>query len=152
MIRWATPGDADALGAVFYAAVRQGPSRYTEAQRAAWLDHRPKGLQWSERLAPLQVAVAGVGGKAVGFMTIEPGGYIDLAFVRPDHQGRGLFRQLFERVEDWALHRREPRLRTHASLMAEPAFRAAGFLGIHRERVVRNGETLARAWMEKTLR
>ncbi|WP_299673447.1 GNAT family N-acetyltransferase [uncultured Roseobacter sp.] len=151
MIRWARPADADDLGAVFFAAVREGPSPYTEAQRAAWLEAPPQGQSWADRLAPLDVAVAEVEGAVVGFMSIEPGGYIDLAFIRPEHRGRGLVRQLFDRVEAHARGAGEARLWTHASLMAQPAFRAMGFSTIHHETVVRNGESLQRAKMEKTL-
>lgn len=151
MIRWATSSDADALGAVFFAAVREGPSPYTEAQRAAWLDVPPGGEDWVARLAPLHVAVAEVEGAVAGFMSIEPGGYIDLAFIRPKHRGGGLFRALFDQVEAHARGAGEVRLWTHASLMAQPAFQAMGFLVIHHEVVARNGESLQRAKMEKTL-
>ena len=34
-------GDAAQLADVFFAAVREGPSPYTEAQRAAWLPDKP---------------------------------------------------------------------------------------------------------------
>ncbi|WP_366874569.1 GNAT family N-acetyltransferase [uncultured Roseobacter sp.] len=70
----------------------------------------------------------------------------------PGHQGTGLFRKLYDHIEQWARGRREPRLWTHASLMAQPAFRAMGFLVIHHETVVRDGQSLARAEMEKRLK
>ncbi len=95
--------------------------------------------------------MAEVEGAVVGFMSIEPGGYIDLAFIRPEHWGRGLFRQMFDLVEAHARGAGEARLWTHASLTAQPAFRAMGFSTIHHETVARNGESLQRAKMEKTL-
>ncbi|MCV3271637.1 GNAT family N-acetyltransferase [Roseobacter sinensis] len=151
MIRWAAPQDAEALGQVFYSAVRDGPSPYTEAQRAAWVRDVPSGPRWAARLTPLRIAVAEVDGTVAGFMSIESGGYIDLAFIRPAHRGAGLFRQLAARVEDHARSKGEPLLWTHASLMAQPAFRAVGFSTIHHERVERHGEHLDRARMEKRL-
>ena len=45
----------------------------------------------------------------------------------------------------------EPRLWTHASLMAQPAFAALGFAVIQHETVARAGQTLSRAQMEKPL-
>ena len=35
-LRWATEADFDALAEVMFAAVREGESPYTEAQRQAW--------------------------------------------------------------------------------------------------------------------
>ncbi|MFK7881014.1 GNAT family N-acetyltransferase [Roseobacter sp.] len=90
-------------------------------------------------------------GALAGFMTIEPGGYINLAFIRPVYQGTGLFRQLYEKIEDWAHLRKEPLLWTYASLMAQPAFQAMGFLVIHHEMILRSEQELKRAKMEKSL-
>lgn len=151
MIRWATPQDAPELAQVFYAAVREGPSPYTQAQRVAWLSAPPEAESWAARLAKTQVAVCEGAGKPAGFMTVEPGGYIDLAFIRPAHHGTGMFRKLYGMVEGWAVDHHEPRLWTHASLMAQPAFRAMGFLVIHHETIELNGQSLTRAKMEKTL-
>ncbi|GFE48957.1 hypothetical protein So717_07100 [Roseobacter cerasinus] len=152
MIRWAKPEDAEALAQVFYAAVHEGPSLYTAAQRASWLPHPPEGQAWAERLAPLQVAVAEVSTEIVGFMGLGTDGYVDFAFVHPAHQGTGVFRRLSGHIEAQARAAAEPRLWTHASLMAQPAFQAMGFSIIHHETVQRAGESLQRAKMEKTLR
>ncbi|WP_299502399.1 GNAT family N-acetyltransferase [uncultured Roseobacter sp.] len=152
MLRRAHPADAPELAQVFFAAVREGPSPYSQVQRRAWLPEPPTGERWASRLARLETVVAESDGRITGFMTVEPGGYIDLAFVLPEHQGTGLFRKLYDRIEQWARGRQEPRLWTHASLMAQPAFRAMGFLVIHHETVVRDGQSLARAEMEKRLK
>lgn len=152
MIRWAEPEDERALAEVLYAAVHEGPSLYTKAQRAAWVPHFPECQAWAARLAPLQVAVAEAGHEIVGFMALGPDGYVDLAFVRPAHQGTGVFRRLYQPIEAQARQAAEPRLWTHASLMAQPAFQAVGFSIIEHETVQRAGESLQRAKMEKTLR
>jgi putative acetyltransferase len=84
-------------------------------------------------------------------MTLSPGGTIDITFILPEHQGKGVFRTLFEAVEGQGRAARQGRLWTFASLMAEPAFRAVGFSVIHRETVERAGVKLPRARMEKVL-
>jgi putative acetyltransferase len=76
-------------------------------------------------------------------------GYIDFAFIRPEAQGSGLFRRLFAMIEELALAQNEPRLWTHASLMAEGAFAAVGFAVVEREVVEIDDEGLERAKMEK---
>lgn len=151
MLRWATAQDAEGLRQVFYASVRDGPSPYTQAQRAAWAPQLPDADAWAKRLSGLHTAVYDVNGQSVGFMTVEQGGYIDLAFILAEHRGAGVFRALFGMIEQWAVDHREPLLWTHASLLAEPAFQAMGFLVIHHETVARSGQTLDRAKMEKVI-
>lgn len=148
-LNWATPTDYDDLGDIVFDAVRNGPSKYTEAQRAAWVPERRHGEEWAARLEGQVIAIARDDARAVGFMTLAPDGYIDFAFIRPEAQGSGLFRRLFDMIEDLALAQNEPRLWVHASLMAEPAFAAVGFAVVERECVDMNGESLARAKMEK---
>lgn len=63
----------------------------------------------------------------------------------------GLFRRLFAMIEDKARSQNEPRLWTHASLMAQPAFAAVGFALVERQLVEMGGESLERAVMEKDL-
>jgi putative acetyltransferase len=152
MIRWAEPVEAaETVAWLQYRAVREGPSLYSEAQRAAWVatPHPPEAL--SARLRAARVALFLREGLAVGVMTFSPGGYIDMAFILPKHQGTGVFRALFDAVEARACAASEQRLWTFASLMAEPAFRAVGFSVIHRETVDRAGVMLPRARMEKVL-
>lgn len=149
MIRWAKSKDADAL--VFHSAVRDGPSPYTEAQRAAWSPEVRSGTPWAARLAGLQTVLAEETGVISGFMALEPPGFIDLAFIVPQARQQGLFRQLFDRIEARVQALGACRLHTHASLMAEPAFRAMGFRVISRETIERAGQALTRAEMEKPL-
>ncbi|TMM52801.1 GNAT family N-acetyltransferase [Sulfitobacter sabulilitoris] len=151
MIRWANPRDADALALVFHAAVRDGPSPYTEAQRAAWSPEPRSGDPWSARLAGLDTAVIERSGAITGFMSLEPPEYIDLAFIVPGARGQGGFRRLYDRIEAHARAQGAARLRTHASLMAEPAFHAMGFRVITRQSIDRAGQSIDRALMEKPL-
>jgi putative acetyltransferase len=146
---WATPTDTDALADIVFDAVRNGPSLYTEAQRAAWVPVRRGGEEWAERLQGQLIAIARDEARAVGFMTLAPQGYIDFAFIRPEAQGSGLFRRLFNMIEEKARSQNEPRLWTHASLMAQGAFAAVGFVVVERQLVPIGDESLERAMMEK---
>lgn len=150
-LAWATPTDTDALADVMLDAVRNGPSLYTEAQRAAWVPVRRGGPEWAARLKGQVIAIARDESRAVGFMSLAPEGYIDFAFIRPDAQGTGLFRRLFDMIEDKARSQNEPRLWTHASLMAQPAFAAVGFSVVEHEVVDIGAESLKRARMEKAI-
>ena len=150
-LNWATPSDATELADVMFDAVRNGPSKYTDAQRAAWVPERRRGAEWELRLAAEDIAVGRDADRIIGFMSIEGGGYIDFAFIRPEAQGSGLFRRLFGMVEARARAANEARLWVHASLMAQPAFAAVGFSVVEHQIVQIGDQQFQRAMMEKPL-
>ena len=149
--RWATAADSDVLADIMFDAVRNGESRYTAQQRAAWVPARRSGREWMERLKQQDILVAEQHGKAVGFVSLAGGGYVDFAYIRPEAQHTGLFRQLLTRVITRATEKGEHRLWTHASLMAEPAFAKLGFVVRKREQVHIGEQSFDRCEMEKTL-
>jgi putative acetyltransferase len=148
---WATPADYADLADVMFDAVRNGPSLYTQAQRAAWMPERRSGAEWTSRLVAKDILLGRDGNRILGFMSIERGGYIDFAFIRPEAQGTGLFRRLFNMVEAYARSAHEPRLWVHASLMAQPAFAAVGFSVVEHQVVPIDDQVLRRAYMKKLL-
>ncbi len=150
-LRLATPNDYSALAEVMYDAVRHGDSQYNEAQRQAWVPEPRTGEDWIARLSAQKIAVAVDLNHIVGFMSLATDGYIDLAFIRPSARGQGLFRRLYESIEQQARQDEEKRLWTHASLMAQPAFSAMGFVVVKPEVVAIGGQSLKRFQMEKLL-
>ena len=150
-LRTATAKDYDALGDVMFDAIHNGPTKYTDAQSKAWAPAPRSGPDWDNRLSQKDVIIAEREGAILGFMTIEPGGYVDFAYIRPSAQGSGLFRRLYSDIEARAVAASETELSTHASLMAQPAFSAMGFDVDYHETVEIDGQELARARMTKTL-
>lgn len=150
-IRWAEPKDYDALGQLMFDAIHSVPSPYSEAERDAWRAEPYAGPDWHARLAKKHVLIAQETGTPVGFLTVEPGGYVDLGYILPRARGHGWFRTLFEKLEHEAHAMGETRLHTHASLAAEGPFKAVGFRVTSRESVPLNGQSLRRAAMEKPL-
>lgn len=150
-LRTADPDDYDALGELMFDAIHNGPTEYTKAQSQAWAPAPYSGSDWATRLDGKQVFVAEQDRTLLGFMTIEPGGYIDFAYIRPTAQGSGLFRRLFEAVERKAVAAGDQELTTHASLMAQPAFAAMGFEIVLHELVPVDGQWLKRASMKRAL-
>lgn len=150
-IRRADSRDYDAIADVMFDAVRHGPSAYTEAQRAAWLPSANSGAEWHQRLDEQAVFIAADPARIHGFMSLADDGTIDLAFIRPSAQGTGVFRRLYSEVENLALQNRLPRLWLHASLNAQSAFSAVGFVITQRESVELRGQSLERFMMEKQL-
>ena len=150
-LRWATDADFDDLADVMFAAVRKGQSPYTEAQRQAWVPEPRRGSEWRTRLLSQEIIVAEADGRLLGFMSLADGGYIDFAYIRAEARHAGLFRELFKRILDRARAKGVRLLWVHASLTAEPAFSAVGFVARRREQVTIGGEVLDRFEMELTL-
>lgn len=145
------PADYGLLAEIMFDAARNGESRYTEEQRAAWVPAIRSGPEWTARLERQHVVLAEEGGEAIGFMSLADGGYVDFAYIRPKARHSGLFRQLLGQIIQVAGAQGVGRLWTHASLMAEPAFAGCGFVVLRRERVAIGGEQLDRCEMELPL-
>lgn len=150
-MRWAIIDDYPSIGEVMYDAVRSGKSKYSDAQRSAWMPEARSGDEWNIRLAQQDIILCEDNTQIVGFMSLAPKAYIDFAFIRPSAQGRGLFRKLYNEIENLAQKHNEPRLWVHASLMAQPAFSAVGFTIIKEETVAMRGQDFNRFEMEKNL-
>lgn len=148
LFRWASEPDYGLLADIMFDAVRNGESRYTEEQRAAWVPTRRGGPDWVARLRRQDIALAEQDGRAVGFASLAEGGYVDFAYIRPEAQHSGLFRQLVAQITARAVEKGESVLWTHASLMAEPAFRRVGFTVRKREEVTIADQRLERFEME----
>lgn len=150
-IRKGNSDDWDALAGVFHDAVRRGAALYTEAQRAAWSPANRAGADWSLRMSRQSVQVAEVGGRQVGFLTLELNDYLDCAYINPDYQGRGLFRALYAPLEAEARKAHARQIKTHASLHARPAFAAMGFEIVAPQTVSFGDIYMPRFHMAKTL-
>ena len=148
LLRWADQADYAGLAEVMFDAVRNGRSAYSQAQRKAWVPEHRSGTEWSGRLDEQLVLIGESDGEVVGFMSLAEGGYIDLAFIRPRFQGTGLFGQLLTKIKEQSFTRGDVKLWVHASIMAEPAFTAAGFSIVERQTVAIGIEQFKRFKME----
>jgi putative acetyltransferase len=150
-IRWATEADYAQLGQVMFDAVRNGRSLYSEAQRTAWAPKPREGKTWANRLEDQEIILQEHSSQVNGFMSLAPGGYIDFAYIRPSAQGSGLFRRLYDKIELRAVENRLNRLWVHASLIAQPAFSAMGFVTMKTDNVELSGQSFERFEMEKRM-
>jgi ribosomal protein S18 acetylase RimI-like enzyme len=131
-IRRAGPNDADAVRAVFDAAVAQGWTHLGGLEREPLFD----GAQWGELVTAhlgddvLLLAVDAVD-HILGFCAVHPGdGELYLLFVHPAASGRGVGRTLLEAGHDVlrAAGRREAFLFTQAqNARALAVYTAAGY-------------------------
>ena len=150
--RPATPEDYDALGEVMFHAVWANPSPYTDDERRAWVSAPRIGADWAERLAGQMIIVFEEAGQIAGFMSVVPEtGYVDFAYTLAAARGRGVFRELYARIETHARENGCAHLTTHASLSAHLAFLAVGFSVVQEEVVEIADQRLRRYEMAKSL-
>ena len=87
----------------------------------------------------------------MGFMTLDDDGYIDLAFVAPAHQRRGIGGRLYARIETLAREAGIERLHSQASYLVRGLFERRGWTVIREQQIERAGVTLTNFAMEKRL-
>ena len=101
-IRCATPADAQPIGRVFDAAVREGWTYMEDLAREPMFPPEEWDKEVADHAPPkaMLVAVDDAGGDSpavVGFVAVHPAeGELYLLFVHPSHAGRGVGRDLLE--------------------------------------------------------
>ena len=142
------PGDAAACAQIFYEAVHQtNPALYPPDQQKAWAPAVPDTAAWQQRYTGHPVWVAEEDGHVIGFGDIYPDGLLDMLYVHPQWQGRGVGKALIRVLEQAVT---PERYRVFASRAARPLFEAMGYTVIKEEHPVRNGVRLINFRMEKT--
>lgn len=143
--------DLPAMCRVFYEAVHHAAMPYSSDQRRAWAPAPPDPADWEGRLRDQVVLVAEGDGVLLGFMTLRENGYLDLAYVAPDAQGRGVADALYRQIENQAMDQGLRRLTVAASHPARSFFRRQGWTQVEAQVVSRSGVDLENFRMEKRL-
>ena len=153
IVRPYVPADLDSLIGVFREAVRRIAIRdYTQGQVMAWAPDAVDRASWGARRASRPTWVAVIDGAVAGFTDLEPDGHIDMMYVHPDHQGRGVVAALLRQVETEAARLGLGRLHTDASITARPFFERKGFRVVAPQTVSLRGQDFINYRMEKFLR
>ncbi len=126
VIRRYEAADLDAVISVFLRSVREVASRdYDAGQIAAWAQADRE--VWSRRRLDRPTWVALIDDVIAGFTDLESNGHIDMLFVDPASQRRGVASALLDTVENAARVRGLAVLNTDASITARPFFEKHGF-------------------------
>ena len=149
-------GEADAAAtlAIFLAAVTEtAAADYSPEQIQAWARPDSRDLDtWHAAMRHRAGYVATVDGAAVGFSDVSPAGYIDMLFVSPRYQRRGIARRLLRYVEAQARDAQAADLTADVSITARPLFERSGFTVQEERHPVKSGVQLTNFRMRKQLR
>lgn len=144
--------DIDALIDLFRSSVRSVARRdYTLDQVTAWAPDQIDRSGWASRCANSQTYVAVLQNNLVGFTLVELDGHLDMMYVHPAHQDKGVASALLEQVELFARRHRLAQLYTEASITARPFFEHRGFRLIAQQVVSKGGQDFINYRMEKNL-
>lgn len=134
-IRAWQPVELPQLVQIFLRAVRETAiQHYSDAQIAAW--GQVDEAQWRQRLNTSLVLVAEDEGEVCGFITAV-GHHIDLLFVSPDAQRRGVAGALLRELLAQML---PGKVTVEASITAKPFFERQGFVVVREQSVEVRGE------------
>lgn len=142
--------DLDAVLNVFIGAVREVAARdYTPPQINAWV--QVDRHAFGQRCLNPVTWVAVSGHTLVGFTHLEPQNHLDMLFVHPAWQGRGIATRLLACAERAAATGGATQLFTEASITARPFFARRGFQLLEQQQVVRHGQSLTNFRMVKAI-
>ncbi|SCB22573.1 GNAT family N-acetyltransferase [Rhizobium multihospitium] len=145
------PDDAGATIDIFLRAIREVASKdYNPAQIAAWAKVDDAEI-WAQYRASRPTWLAVDGSKPIGFADLKSDGCLDMMFVSPDYQGKGVASLLLAIVENAAREQGFQRIFTEASLTARPFFERKGFVVVTVQQVEKRGQILSNFLMEKTI-
>src|SRR3954462_4206 len=122
--RW-TEADTESLAEIFRRSVREVAARdYRPAQIEAWAAAPGEVSAWNERMRTRVVFVADHNRSPIGFIQYEPPDHIDMTYVHPGWQRRGVASALLAALEAEARKRDVPLLNVEASITSRPFFLA----------------------------
>ncbi len=144
--------DLQSLIDLFRSSVRRLASKdYSAAQIFTWAPDHIDPVIFSSKRASKPTWIAEIDGHIAGFTDLESDGHIDMLYVHPDFQSKGVARALLHHVESTAYQQGLVRLYTEASITARPAFERLGFRVMTEQTVSHGGEQFINYLMEKPL-
>ena len=144
--------DTEELGELFRRSVREVASRdYRPSQIEAWVQAPGEIDTWAERMRNRITLVAEEGAWLIGFIQYEPPDHIDMTYVHPDRQRRGVASALLAALEAEARQRGVTVLNVEASITSRPFFGARGFEVITPQIVTARGQDFLNYHMTKRL-
>lgn len=146
------PEFIEAITDVFYESVHAiDESIYSEEQKNAWAPLPRDYEAWAGRLMFKRPYLAMQDERLLGFIELDPDGYIDSMYIHPEFQRQGVGTVLYEHLLAVAQEKGFKRLRVDASWVAKPFFEGKGFAVVSENQVDQNGVLISNFAMERFL-
>jgi putative acetyltransferase len=144
--------DCEALAGIFQRAMREIARKdYSPVQVMAWAPDARDMAEFAARRTAKPTFVAEYDGQLAGFTDLDGDGHIDMLYVNPDCQRRGVASAMLRFLADRAQSERRKRLHSEVSITARPVFERHGFKVLAYQTVQTNGQALGNYRMEKLL-
>ena len=143
---------ADTLAIFLTAVTETAAADYSPEQIHAWARPEARELStWNATMQERNSYVATTNGSPVGFSDVSPTGYIDMLFVAPRYQRRGVARRLIGHAEAHARRAQLAELTADVSITSRPFFERCGFTVEAEQHPVKTGVQLTNYKMKKDL-
>ena len=106
---------------------------YTETEIRMWAPDNVHFRDWEESCLQKFTLVAEVNNRIVGFAQLNNDGHINAFYCHPDHQGKGIGKQLYAIIEDYATSHNISRIYTEVHLSVRPFFINLGFEDVQKQ-------------------
>jgi putative acetyltransferase len=144
--------DTEELGEMFRRSVREVASRdYRPAQIEAWVEAPGEIEHWNDRMRYRTTFVAAEPSRLIGFIQYDPPDHIDMTYVHPECQRKGVASALLATLEAEARRRGVALLNVEASITSRPFFAARGFDVVTPQIVTARGQEFLNYRMSKRL-
>lgn len=124
---------------------------YTPAQIEVWTSSVENQERWQKMVEDQYVLLAKKGDKLLGFATLANGDYVDFFYVHKDHQGQGVAKLLYKKIEKEAMDKGASELSSDVSITARAFFERQGFYVVKEQKIEKKGVILTNFKMQKEL-
>jgi putative acetyltransferase len=150
-IRLYRSDDIELMISIFLNSIRDVASKdYSKAQIDAWA--QVDKSVWGARRASRPTWVAEMDDLIVGWADLEPSGHIDMLYVHPSYQSKGVASELLATIEAEARTQGLQRVFAEASITAKPFFERRGFRLVATQDVEVRGQLFINHRMEKVIK
>lgn len=150
ILRLFRKGDAKQVAQLFGDTVKiVNKEEYSETEHHIWTPDDLQFQRWEENCLNNFTIVAEVDDTIVALAQFEDIGHISCFYCHPDYQRRGIGRQLYEAIEDYASTKNIPIIYTEANITTRTFFLKMGFTHVQKLKALVRGEMFTNYVMKK---
>ena len=148
----ATRKDLDSITYLFRNTIQTVASKDYSAQEIdSWSEGAKITDNWLKRIDTHHFLLVKAGHKLVGMASLDNRGYLDVIYVHPQYQGKGIASELLLRLENKAVEDGHKAITSDVSITAKPFFLHKGYSVVKPQLVLCRGVVLRNYNVQKVL-